>query len=164
MESTLQPFLDILREVYVGAGAQHTFVIDNAPDTGILSTIKNISAKEASTPSHDGGSTIAAHTGHLKWSLDYAMEFFNGNQPHWDWNDSWKRIAVTETEWAALQEELTEAYNRIAAATKNVKDWSHPAFVKGVLALLPHAAYHLGAIRQLMLIVKQHKKSTTGLQ
>ena len=164
MESTLQPFLDILREVYVGAEGQHTFVIDNAPNNGILSAIKTVSAKEASATSHEGGSTIAAHTGHLKWSLDYAMEFLKGNQPHWDWDDSWKRIVVNESEWKELQQELAAAYERIAAATRNVKDWSHPAFVKGVLALLPHAAYHLGAIKQLMLVVKQHDKAALGLQ
>lgn len=164
MESILQPFLAILREVYVGAEGQHTFVIDNAPDNGILSAIKTVTAKEASAASHDGGSTIAAHTGHLKWSLDYAMEFFRGNQPQWDWNDSWKRIVVNEQEWKELQGELANAYERIAAAIKNVKDWSHPAFVQGVLALLPHAAYHLGAIKQLMLVVKQHEKTAPGLQ
>jgi hypothetical protein len=164
MESTLQPFLDILREVYVGAEGQHTFVIDNAPGNGILSAIKTLSAKEASTPSHEGGSTVAAHTGHLKWSLDYAMEFFKGNQPQWDWDDSWKRIVVNESEWQELQQELEETYNRLATAIRNVKDWSHPAFVKGVLALLPHAAYHLGAIKQLMLVVKHHEKAAIGLQ
>lgn len=160
----IQPLLGLLREVYIGAEGNHTFVIDNAPGNGILSSIKSLSAKDASTPTHHGGTTVAAHTHHLKWSLDYAMEFFKGKMPQWNWDDSWTVFNVNEKEWSRLQDELKENFDKIEAAIKEVKDWSNGNFLKGTLALLPHASYHLGAIKQLILAVKHTEKTMVGLQ
>jgi len=153
MDQIMKPFFELMQEIYIGAEGKPTFVIDNNPGHGILETVKKMSAKQASTPSHKGGTTIAAHTGHLKWALDYAMEFYEGKTPHRDWKESWTRMEVDEQQWKQLQGELLEAYHKLVQAIGNVKDWSDPNLLKGTLALLPHASYHLGAIRQLILLV-----------
>jgi hypothetical protein len=152
MDPFMKPFFELLQEIYIGSEGKPTFVIDNDPGYGITAAIKTVSAKKASTPSHKGGSTIAAHTGHLKWSLDYAMEFYKGKPPTRDWKESWTRIEVDEQEWKQLQEDLLETYNKLVQIINGVKDWSNPDLLKGTVALLPHAAYHLGAIKQLMLV------------
>ncbi|MBO9659661.1 MAG: DinB family protein [Chitinophagaceae bacterium] len=165
MKSTLQPFIELMNEIYIGGEGKDTFVIDREPGLGVISAVKTISASDASTPTHQGGTTIAAHTGHLKWSLDYALEFYKGKMPEgWNWDDSWTRFNVTDEEWQELQNELTASYQRLITAINNVGDWSHPMLLKGTLALLPHASYHLGAIKQLMLAVKTHEKTAMGLQ
>ncbi|MCG2615300.1 DinB family protein [Terrimonas sp. NA20] len=165
MEPTIQPFLGLLREIYIGGEGKDTFVIDRDPGHGVISAIKTVSASDASTPSHDGGTTIAAHTGHLKWSLDYAFEFYKGKIPEgWNWDDSWTRFSVNDEEWEILQDELAASYERLVTTINNVKDWSEPMLLKGTLALLPHASYHLGAIKQLILSVKTPEKTAMGLQ
>ncbi|MET0461737.1 MAG: DinB family protein [Chitinophagaceae bacterium] len=165
MEPTIQPFLALMREIYIGSEGKDTFVIDRDPGLGIISAVKTVSADDASTPSHDGGTTIAAHTGHLKWSLDYALEFYKGKIPEgWNWDDSWTRFNVNDEEWEELQRELAASYERLITTINNVNDWSNPMLLKGTLALLPHASYHLGAIKQLMLTIKKQEKTAMGLQ
>jgi hypothetical protein len=165
MEPTIQPFLALLREIYIGGEGNDTFVIDRDPGYGVISAVKTISADDASTPSHDGGTTIAAHTGHLKWSLDYALEFYKGKIPEgWNWDDSWTRFNVNEEEWEKLQHELEASYERLVTVINSVTDWSNDLLLKGTLALLPHASYHLGAIKQLMLTIKKREKTAMGLQ
>lgn len=156
METMLTPMLDILHELYIGTENDETWVIDAKPGHGFTQAIKRITAIEASTPIVDGGSTIAAHTFHLNWSLNFALEFYKGNQPTGNWPESWQLKKVNDAEWVALQQELLDSYHKLKAAITTVKDWSNPFLVKGTIALLPHAAYHLGAVKQLMLVVKQN--------
>lgn len=68
--------------------------------------------------------------------------------------ESWKIKEVDESSWKKLQDDLVETYKEIHAAINNVSDWTNPKLVEGTLALLPHAAYHLGAIKQMMIMVK----------
>lgn len=155
METMISPLLDILNELYIGTENDESWVIDTKPGYGFTRSIKTISAKEASTPIVVGGSTIAAHTYHLKWSLDFAMEFYKGNQPTGNWPESWLVKEVNDAEWIALQQDLLDSYNKIKAAVTAVKDWSNPYLLKGTISLLPHAAYHLGAVKQLMIAVNK---------
>ncbi|PWV53522.1 hypothetical protein [Chitinophaga sp. S165] len=155
METMILPLLDILNELYIGTENDESWVIDAKPGHGFTRAIKTMSAKDASTPIVDGGSTIAAHTYHLKWSLDFAMEFYKGNQPTGNWPESWRIKEVNEAEWADLQQELLNSYHNIRDAVTAVKDWSNPYLLKGTISLLPHAAYHLGAVKQLMLAVNK---------
>jgi hypothetical protein len=63
-------------------------------------------------------------------------------------------VTVNENEWRALQRQLTDACKQVREAVFSNTDWSNPMLSKGTLALIPHAAYHLGAIKQLLLSVK----------
>lgn len=159
MEHFVQPVLDLLHEVYIGSNGGPTFIIDHAPGHGLITIVGSVSAKDASTPNIEGGTTIAAHTGHLKWSLDYALEFYKGEIPKRNWKDSWYAFTVNETEWRGLQKELQEAYKKIDEAIRQVKDWSNDNLVKGTFALVPHASYHLSAVKQLLLAVNARKSS-----
>jgi hypothetical protein len=157
METVFKPFLELLREIYIGSEVEQTWIIDGRPGYGITSTMKGITAKKASTPIVEGGSTIAAHTEHLRWSLEFALTFYRGEQPSGNWEESWTVHQVTEEEWEQLQLALLVAYQKLIYALKEVKDWSNPHFLKGTMALLPHAAYHLGAVKQLLIAVEGHR-------
>lgn len=151
MEAIISSLLNLLEELYVGSTGKDTWVIDQKPGYGFTKTIEQVDAKQASTPTVEGGSTIAAHTEHLRWSILVALEFFNGKMPTPDWADSWKIKQVNEEEWKKLQQDLLKAYQDLKAAIAERKDWSNEQFNQGVLALVPHAAYHLGAIKQLII-------------
>jgi hypothetical protein len=150
MEAIKSYLLDLLNEIYVGPEGKPTWVIDQKGH-GFTETIKEIDAKQASISTVIGGSTIAAHTEHLRWSLRVALEFFDGKLPTPDWAESWRTHEVNNQEWKKLQLDLLAAYNDLKAAIEQRTDWSNPQFNQGVLALLPHAAYHLGAIKQLII-------------
>lgn len=156
MENSIRELLDLLQELYVRTHNEQSWVIDATPGHGFTAAIESISAKQASTPIVKGGSTIAAHTEHLRWSLYFALGFFKGNRPSSDWGASWKVSEVNEAEWLALQQDLLEAYLLVREAIAETKDWSNQDLWKGTLALLPHAAYHLGAVKQIMLVVKEN--------
>lgn len=157
METVLKPFLELLREIYIGSEVEQTWIIDGKPGHGVTAAINEITAEQASQPLVEGGSTIAAHTEHLRWSLEFAMTFYNGEQPTGNWEESWAIRKVSDEEWEQLQLALLVAYQKVIYAIKEVKDWSNPHLLKGTIALLPHAAYHLGAVKQLLIAVLGHK-------
>lgn len=153
---SLNPFLEIFDELYTGSsGKEYTWVIDRNPGYGFIDVIRSISADDASRPLHQSGSTLAAHTEHLRWSLNYALSFFEGKQERRDWNESWRIKTVTSEEWENLQSALQNEYITVRAAVLEVTNWDNPQFITGVMALLPHAAYHLGAIKQMAFMLKE---------
>lgn len=155
METVLKPFLEILKEIYIRSDAERTWVIDHKPGYGFTAAIQQLSAEQASTPIVPGGSTIAGHTEHLRWSLYFALEFYEGKRPSSKWEESWTVREVDEEQWRKLQQDLLVAYEKLTNAIQSVKDWSNEYLVAGTLALLPHAAYHLGAVKQLIIAVSK---------
>lgn len=153
METLIDHLLDLLAEVYIGSRGEESWVIDASPGHGFTAAINSINAEQASTPLVRGGSTIAAHTEHLRWSLHFALQFYKGEVPSSNWEESWKIRTVSEAEWQTLQKDLLDVYSTIKHRIASVNNWSDPFLLKGTLALLPHAAYHLGAIKQLMIAV-----------
>jgi hypothetical protein len=151
---SLDIFLGLLEEVMVGKTKEQTWVIDREPGHGILRTVEALTAAEASEAAVEGGSTVAAHAGHVRWSLGFALGFFQGNGPIGDWAESWTVKTVSEQEWAQLRNDLRIAYEKIKTAIQQHSDWSDPQFAKGTLAMLPHLGYHLGAIRQKMVAIR----------
>ncbi|QHS60029.1 hypothetical protein [Chitinophaga agri] len=149
METVLKPLLELLQEVYIGT-TEHSWVIDAKPGHGFSAAIATINAQQASTPLVEGGTTVASHTEHLRWSIYFALKFYQGEKPVGNWEESWEVHAVDEEQWARLQRDLREAYEQLILAIKGVKDWSNPQLVQGTLAMLPHAAYHLGAVKQML--------------
>lgn len=155
METTLKPFLELFEEVYIGSDNEQTWIIDGNPGHGITAALKQVSADIASKPTVKGGTSIVGHAEHLRWSLDYAYEFFEGKQPTGKWEDSWKLRMVNQPAWDSVQQDLLESYEKIKSKIEETSDWSNPDLLKGALALLPHAAYHLGAIKQMLLVLNE---------
>ncbi|WP_158534925.1 hypothetical protein [Mucilaginibacter hurinus] len=49
---------------------------------------------------------------------------------------------------------MAKEYKAVRIAIADITDWSNPLLLKGVLAMMPHTAYHLGAIKQKMLYIQ----------
>jgi hypothetical protein len=149
----IQSIIDLLTEVYAGApDPSETWFIDNEPDSGILGTLASISAIEAST-SVDGsggvGTTIAANVEHLRWSLANANAALRGETYNSNWSESWTMHEATEVKWGQLRQELQGELQVLLDAIK-IQEHLPGDFLNGVLALIPHAAFHLGLIRQMI--------------
>lgn len=138
-------------------------MVDREPGHGIIRTIEQLSAEEASFPITEGGSTVAAHTEHVRWSLQLALAFLKNEKPVPNWNESWRIKNVDENQWKKLQKDLKDVYTAIRASVEKRDDWSDPRMEKGTLAMLPHMSYHLGAIRQMVRIVSNNPENKIGL-
>ena len=157
-KSLTQAVVELLTEAYAGPpNPSSTWFIDNEPDLGILGILKQVSAEEASRPV-DGegkpGSTIAANAEHLRWSLARANAYLRGELPQGGWQESWQLIHADPAYWDKLRADLRSEYETLRAAIFRQDDLQDE-YLLGVLALIPHAAYHLGTIRQMIERVRQ---------
>jgi hypothetical protein len=142
----------LLTEAYLGPpDPSSTWFIDNEPDSGILGILVHVSAAEASTSidgSGETGTTIASHLEHLRWSLGMMNAAIRG-EPLGEWSESWRVVTVDEAAWDRLRSSLRDELETLLRALKSQRDLPED-YLTGVLALLPHAAYHLGNIRQMI--------------
>ena len=147
--------LELLRECMYGLadGARWTHFVEGKE--ALLPTLRSLSAREASSFGAEHGPTIASHAWHIRYMLQGANAHCgDGPKPEGDWESSWSRADVTESEWTALVEEIEARYRCLVAWIKAQPSWEDVDIATGVLSLLPHLAFHLGAIRQLMRLKK----------
>jgi hypothetical protein len=142
----------LLTEAYDGPpDPSSTWFIDNEPNSGVLGILEGVYAMEASTPVHEAGeagSTIASHAEHLRWSLANMNAAIRGEEQG-DWKESWQVLEVDDLEWDRLRSELRSEFETLRQAFLSQTELPEE-YLTGVLALLPHAAYHLGNIRQMI--------------
>lgn len=150
--------VDLLTEAYAGPpNPSSTWFIDNEPNSGILGILDGVSAAEASRPV-DGmgnpGSTIAANAEHLRWSLALSNAAMRGEPFQGNWKESWRLLNADSAEWDRLRAELRTEFETLRRAIQTQTELPDE-YLTGVLALLPHAAYHLGTIRQMIERVRE---------
>jgi hypothetical protein len=155
MEEINEVIIEFLIEVYNGPNHPYTWFINNEPDSGLLGTIKKLKPEEASTPIIENGTTIAAHIEHLRWTLDKTNSLLRGENPTMNWSESWQVRKIDSPKWESLIIQLEEEFKKLIRSLSTSNRWASDEQLKEVLALIPHAAYHLGAIRQMNLILKE---------
>jgi hypothetical protein len=123
--------------------------------TSLFETINALDAGQASTPAVEGGTTIAGHVEHVRFYLEVIERDMEGTpQENVNWRDSWRVQVVTDTEWNALRTSLRSQLELITGRIESYDDWNSEGRLGGTMAILLHTAYHLGAIRQLLINVK----------
>ncbi len=120
---------------------------------GILNGLNEVDAARASIKPTERCSSIAAHAYHILYAMRWANSWHGGPEPEGSWNDSWKKQDVTSQEWEELKAEVKRQYEEYAAWYNANENWSKEDIVVGSLAIVPHMAFHLGAIQQLVRIV-----------
>lgn len=141
----------LFRELVQGSSdpKARTYVL-NQGDRGLLASLERLSAAGASV-AHDGGASIASHVDHLRYGLSLLNGWADGQYPPWpvmDWTQSWRRSAVSDSEWQRLLDELRREATRWAdalGAPRQVSDVEAGWLAGSVV----HLAYHMGAIRQI---------------
>jgi hypothetical protein len=140
----------LFSELVDGASRQTSAFILNGGDAGLMRSLDNLSAADASR-SVNGGATIAAHAQHLRYGLSLMNRWASeGGDPFADatWDEAWKTSAVTEPEWSKICSGLRDETHRWLTTLKTPRDLSESEFT-GMVASIAHLAYHLGAIRQI---------------
>jgi hypothetical protein len=145
-----------LREIFDGPPGQEAFLL-NPGDPGLLNQLDGIDAAAASARPMPGKTTIAAHADHVEYGLSLLNRWSAGEENPWadaDWNASWQRPTVDDASWAALRRRLRDSAEQWRKNVDGRMEWNDMA-AAGSLASAAHAAYHLGAIRQILAALKR---------
>ncbi|RYG40444.1 DinB family protein [bacterium] len=150
MESETRTFLvGLFREAYEGAWkGDGTYFVDNRPGAGLLDTLDRLSAEEASEVVLPGTSSIVGHVVHLAIGMAATRDELDGGSPDVDWEGTWKLQATDADGWALQRRELHDRYRDLLHRFDE-RPWEAP-LMEALAYSTAHAAWHLGAIRQLM--------------
>jgi hypothetical protein len=123
--------------------------------TSLSESLETLAAHEASTPITSDGTTIASQVHHVRFYLRVLNDYIDGKwSDKVDWKSSWQNMTVSEREWNSLRQSLKEDYKSLQTHLNEITGWNDEHRLGGALAIVVHTAYHLGAIRQIMKVVK----------
>lgn len=154
----LDGWLFVLREACEGGipGQGTAFLdgtkADGSNNHGLLATLDSLTAKQASDPTALGQS-IAAHAAHTAYHLEVGVRWARGDKGPYDWPGSFEPKTVDEASWHTLRARVRAAYAAAIAVAQTTVHWDEDS-AGGLAAALAHVAYHLGAIRQAVKLVK----------
>lgn len=140
-----------------------SWFVDNEPNSGFIGVLGTLTAEEASKPiSPPDPISVASHAQHVLYYLSLGNQEAAGQDSFGgaDWAASWSPTTVSAPEWARLLTSLRKEYEdlRRAIASAEGPAWKDEEAIAGVLAQVAHGAWHLGAIRQGIGLVKAPKK------
>lgn len=148
---------ELLREAYLQPGeAGYTWFADEGPEAGFITAIESLTPQEASRKAYPEADTVAAHCNHLAYHLSLANRSFHGENAfaEADWPASWELQEVNEAGWRHLREQLAVELDRCLGILGRLDNLDDPMVLRGAMALLAHGAWHLGAVKQLIPMVK----------
>jgi hypothetical protein len=121
---------------------------------GLMGTLENITAAQASHSFKSGMTTIAGHVFHTDFYLSkVVVQSLRGQDVgKLDWDQSWVLKTVTELEWEGLKRTLSETCQTILELVKARETWDDQPITDAMVGLA-HTAYHIGAIRQIVLML-----------
>lgn len=143
----------LFREAFEGRpeGQDYTWFVEGKE--GIFDAFERIDASAASKRLGPSSPTIFAHLNHVRYALWLSHCYIKGQTPASDWEGSWAKQDCSEDEWEELAQDVRSEYEGVVGFFDQRPAWPQQDWLLGAMALLPHMAYHLGAIRQLMKLV-----------
>ena len=136
-------------ELTQGAARDAAWIL-NKSDPGLLASLDQLDAREASALAPTG-SSVAAHVDHLKYGLWLLIRWAEGEDPFGDadYRGSWQRTSVDEEQWKTLRGDLASAVTRWQQKLAEPTDLDDERMM-ALISSVAHLAYHLGAIRQIV--------------
>ena len=149
IEAVRSAVATLLREILDGSSEGAGWVL-NPSDPGLLGSLAEVSASDASVVPAGGSSSTAAHAEHLRYGLSLLNAIEPGKNPfaEADWSIAWRTRQVSDEEWARIRAGLADEAATWQARFTSLLD-AGELELTGVLASVAHLAYHLGAIRQI---------------
>jgi hypothetical protein len=138
--------LALWTEIFEPTGDGPHWILDTG--TSLFETLSDISAEEASIPVSKQSSNLAAQVNHTSYYIEALRDGIATNfEAKADWDGSWQVGAVDDAQWQALIEKLRANYDWFTKLANENELWNED-YVGGAIAMVAHAAYHLGEIRQ----------------
>ena len=134
--------LDLFDETFESV---HGYYLDK--ETSLFERLNAISSEKASKSSKDSDYTIASHVEHIDFYLKTIMGYIKGEiEGKTDWDKSWLVKTVNKEEWNTLKDNLSGSYKQVTDMIKGFTYWKNEDDFSGVISMLVHSAFHLGAI------------------
>lgn len=145
---------ELFREAFEGVapGKNSTFFVQGKES--IFDAIDHVTAEQASWRPNEGVSSIAAHADHTRYYIHLANQENCGTAVEADWASSWRNQSVDSYQWDAIRSGLRAEYETMLAWLRSVEGKNDFDFAISVMGQVAHAAYHLGALRQLVNVQK----------
>lgn len=158
---TMRTFaLALLEEVFEQRAKGGNYILDSG--TGWFHTLDALSAEDASHRLIDGGSTVAGHTFHTTFYLNLNLRYTRGEDVgKVDWAESWVVSGVDGPAWDALRADLRTAYQEVAKLLGDAERWGEEEADLAMCAVT-HSAYHLGAVRQFLTVLRSEARVGGG--
>jgi hypothetical protein len=154
--------LALYDEAYQGPkNAKGTWFVDNEPDCGVIGTLENLSLERATAPLSAGDPiSAAAHAAHLLFALSLANRAAKGENPYATakWSESWNAVDLDAAAFRELIAALRREYLAFRDFIASGKAWADETMMTGTLGAIAHGAWHLGAIRQGLGLVRSPEK------
>lgn len=150
----------VLREAFEGPPGPWSYFTDRFPESGVFGTIGGLSAAQASQPAGARRTTIAGHVQHLCFSLALSTRWIRGELTARDRNTGWSIREVDKAGWKALQAMLRREYETLCVTIGTQPTWDEGP-LGGAVGAIAHVAYHLGALRQRLLLEGTRNTSRT---
>jgi hypothetical protein len=158
-EMVMKAIGDILAEAYEGPrDPRGTWFVNNAADAGFFPTLDGLSAEEASRAPGAGRTSVAAHAGHMRFSLEVSRRWAVGERGPFEWHQSWAVSTVDEAAWGELRDGLRREYDAFREMLETTPVFEPLSFT-GLVAHVAHVGYHLGAVKQ---IVRELRSNDAG--
>jgi hypothetical protein len=148
--ATSRALTRLFSELVDGTSGRTGAFILNSGDRGLLRSLDQISAADASRSVNDGA-TIAAHAQHVRYGLSLMNRWAReGGDPFSDaaWDAAWNTRNVDEPAWTEIRNGLGDEAHRWLDALNSPREATEVE-ITGMIASIAHLAYHLGAMRQI---------------
>ncbi len=152
LDAVIRQIINVLDETFIYRKKPWTYFTDNKPDAGFLGLLEGLNAADASRPI--AGTSIVSHVHHVIFSLLESTAWIVGDHSHKDWNESWRVNTVTDEEWSKMLDHMRASF---LALRNTIRDRGAADIltVGGTVGVLAHMAFHLGAIRQKVALLRQ---------
>ena len=156
---TVPVLIDQFRETFEGEVTPGMcWITDGTPQSTVFGVIEALTPEQALAAPLPGARSIAGHTAHLHFALALTARRLRGEDPPADWSKSFDLADASPRGWEALKRDLRSAYDGVLAILqesrgKQVREIP-PINLVGLAATIAHNAYHLGAMRQIVQVVR----------
>lgn len=140
----------LLRETFEGMpeGQDYTWFVQGRE--AFLDALEKVTPEQASRQHGADSNSIGAHLHHVRSFLYWFNCHVSGQKVETDWEGTWKKQAWDAAEWSELRADLKTQYEDVVKWLEANEEWAGPDGIVATIAILPHSAYHLGAVRTLM--------------
>jgi hypothetical protein len=127
--------------------------------TSLFETLAGVTASEASKRASPDTASVAAHVRHCIYYLEVLARSLRGEPlGTLDWREIWANDRpVNDSEWTALTERLRKEAATVEALAKDDAVWAREDSLGGFMAVIVHTAYHLGAVRQALRVIRTER-------
>ena len=132
--------------------------------TSLIETLGDVSAEEASQRASDTTASVAAHVRHVVFYVEIMQRVLRGEELGTvNWREIWENDRpVSRDAWKTQIAALRAEYAKVLAMLADTAIWEREDANGEFTAIAVHTAYHLGAIRQALAVIRSRAGATAG--